>query len=174
MCAHVHPKERQSRVSTSHSLIYCSVTFANAILSASNTAPHRTTPGSSPTASPLTSKLILELFVTHLLSYCRLESVRHGIWPLDFKIPSYPCIYFKLNTEMTHPFSVDTTTLSWKRIAWKGANLTSVLLVFSPMIVLGLRYLYTVLTLEKTDLAGICFLCWGVVGKQVSDYYSNI
>lgn len=166
MCAHVHPKERQSRASTSHSLIYCSVTFANVTLSASNTAQQSTTATSSPTASPLTSKLVLELFVTPLLSCCRLDSVRHGIWPLDFKSHSYLCIYFSLNSEMTHPFLADTTILSWKQIAWKGANLTSVLLVFSPMIVLGLRYCYTVLTFEKTDLAGICFLCWEVQGSK--------
>lgn len=63
--------------------------------------------------SPLTSMLIPELFFTHQLSWCK-SVMRHGIWPLDFKIPSYPCIYFKLNTEIAHLFLSATTALSWK------------------------------------------------------------
>lgn len=92
-------------------------------------------------------------------------------------MPSYPCVYFKLNTEIAHLFLSDTTALSWKGIAWKGASLTSVLLVFYPMIVLGLQYSYTALILEKKKKKiwlGFVFLFWAVVGKQVSDYYSNI
>lgn len=54
--------------------------------------------------------------------------VQHGTSLLDFKIPSYPCIYFSLDLEIMYLFLSGTTPLSRKHTAWKGTSLTSALL----------------------------------------------
>lgn len=178
MWAHVHPEERPSPKRAPLILQFAVLWLfpRSGTLSAGSTPGWE---GELPPAIPVLphSPQISFLSSPPLLCSAAVDPCHcHGPWPLEFNIPAHPCIYLEFNTQITPLFFIWFSCIELE-VNSQGRSKSD---LRSPDIPswacsgISTR-LHCINTWKKPQIwLGFVFLCWGGIGRQASDCFSNI